>query len=480
MDEYQIRSYLMNLLKITPQSVKLILENNYGYLKQRDLYFELKSYLDEFIDKPNQNKFFVVPGLRGVGKSTMMYQLYDYLLNTKKIESNRILLLDLEQLKYEKNLNIMDYFNVFIKQINEEYYLTDEPLFIFVDESQYDTKWDWAGKVVYDEHVNVFLIFTGSNALNLSYSADAARRLKRKELYPLNFIEYLEIKFGVELSSNLNDIFYNLIISGNIDEAVNIEKQIQLRILNDIPSNIKLEWENFIQYGNIPFAINDNHLDVVQETLDINDRIIEKDFLLIASLNETTRKSTFPLIKQLAMQKPGTTNNTSLANMLDIDSKTVKKLIETLEATGLIYHIESYGSSANRERKSYEYYFLATQIKAAYFLSNGDVSSNYREYLGILLENLMATSLYKLQISKKDGFGLYYDSRDGGVDFIVKSFNNKPVPIEVGIGKKSKKQITKAIKRYNADYGVVISNKTDHIVMDENVIFIPVETFSYL
>ena len=92
----------------------------------------------------------------------------------------------------------------------------------------------------------------------------------------------------------------------------------------------------------------------------------------------------------------------------------------------------------------------------------------------------MATSLYKLQISKKDGFGLYYDSRDGGVDFIVKSFNNKPVPIEVGIGKKSKKQITKAIKRYKADYGVVISNKTDHIVMDENVIFIPVETFSYL
>ncbi|RAP54778.1 MAG: AAA family ATPase, partial [Methanosphaera sp. rholeuAM130] len=173
MDEYQIRSYLMNLLRITPQSVKLILENNYEYLKRRDLYFELKDYLDEFIDKPNQNKFFVVPGLRGVGKSTMIYQLYDYLLNTKKIASNKILLLDLEQLKYEKNLKIMDYFNVFIKQINEKYYLTNEPLFIFVDESQYDAKWDWAGKLVYDEHVNVFIIFTGSNALNLSYSADA-------------------------------------------------------------------------------------------------------------------------------------------------------------------------------------------------------------------------------------------------------------------------------------------------------------------
>ena len=59
MDEYQIRSYLLNLLRITPQSIKLILENNYEHLRQRDLYFELKDYLDKFIENPNQNKFFV-------------------------------------------------------------------------------------------------------------------------------------------------------------------------------------------------------------------------------------------------------------------------------------------------------------------------------------------------------------------------------------------------------------------------------------
>lgn len=90
-----------------------------------------------------------------------------------------MLLLDLENLKYEKNLNILDYINVFIKDINEKYYLTETPLFIFVDESPYDKKWDSVGKLVYDNHVNVFMIFTGSNALNLSYSADAARRLKK-------------------------------------------------------------------------------------------------------------------------------------------------------------------------------------------------------------------------------------------------------------------------------------------------------------
>lgn len=219
----------------------------------------MKDYLDEFIKKPNQNKFFVIPGLRGVGKSTILYQLYDYLSNAKDISSTRILLLDLEPLKYEENININDFCNVFIKDINNEYYLTEKPLFIFIDESQYDIKWDWAGKIVYDENVNVFIIFTCSNALNLSHSADDARRLKKKELYPLNFIEYLEIKHGIDLPKNLTNLMYNSIITGKFDETKELEKEIQIKLSKSISENIDLEWEKYIQYGNLPFALHEIH-----------------------------------------------------------------------------------------------------------------------------------------------------------------------------------------------------------------------------
>lgn len=480
MDEYEIRSYLLNLLKTTPQLIKLIFQTNYAHLTQRRLYHELKYYLDEFIKKPNQKKFFVIPGLRGVGKSTILYQLYDYLINTLEISSNQVLLLDLENLKYEKNLNILDYINVFIKDINEKYYLTETPLFIFVDESQYDKKWDSVGKLVYDNHVNVFMIFTGSNALNLSYSADAARRLKKKPLYPLNFIEYLEIKHGIKLPDNLNETIYSLLLTGNIDKAIKIEKEIQLKISQGISTNINLEWEKYIQYGNLPFGLNDKPLEVVQETLDMTDRIIEKDFILHNPIKQKTKQACFPLIKQLAMRKPGKINYTSISDMLDIDSKTVKNIIKNLEKTELIFPVDAYGSPANREKSSFECYFLATQIKAAYFLNNGDVSNNYREYMGLLLENLVATSLYKLRMYRKDGFNLYYDSRKGGVDFIIKSFDKKAVPIEVGIGKKNKKQISNAMKKYKSTHGIIVSNKTDHIVKDKNIIFIPTQTFSLI
>lgn len=56
------------------------------------------------------------------------------------------------------------------------------------------------------------------------------------------------------------------------------------------------------------------------------------------------------------------------------------------------------------ENKSSKYYFLANQIKAPYFLSNNDVSNDYKQYPDTLLENLVATPLYNLQKSKKRGF----------------------------------------------------------------------------
>ena len=212
----------------------------------------MKEYVDKFLNEINTDKFFVMPGLRGVGKTTILYQLYDYLLNTKKIESTKVLYLDLERLKDELNLNLLEFFDIFIKVINEKYQFTDEALFIFVDESQYDHNWASAGKIVFDETVNVFTIFTGSNALNLEINADAARRSIKKEIYPLNFIEYLNIKHNLDFYYNMEDVIYEMLFSSNINNIANMEKAFQINIAQKLPNNLKKEWETFIQYGDLP------------------------------------------------------------------------------------------------------------------------------------------------------------------------------------------------------------------------------------
>ena len=155
-----------------------------------------------------------MPGLRGVGKTTILFQLYDYLTTTRGINPNQILF-DLDRLKDQGEFNILDYIDLFIKDINEEAYLNREPLFIFVDESQYSDNWDHAGKIIFDENKNVFLIFTGSDALNLEYSMDSARRSIKKEIYPLNFSEYLYLKYDCNMPENISQTLFDMIFTAD-------------------------------------------------------------------------------------------------------------------------------------------------------------------------------------------------------------------------------------------------------------------------
>lgn len=97
------------------------------------------------------------------------------------------------------------------------------------------------------------------------------------------------------------------------------------------------------------------------------------------------------------------------------------------------------------------------------------------------MENQIASNLFNLNNNNVSfDFNVYYDSQKGGVDFIVKKLFGSAIPIESGIGSKTKRQVKKAINKYDAEYGIVVSNKTDFIEKEDDVIFIPPKTFSFL
>ena len=69
-------------------------------------------------------------------------------------------------------------------------------VFILIDEAQYDKEWALNGKLIFDGTKNIFMIFSGSSALKLSYNPDAARRLLNIPIYPLTYSEHLKLKYG--------------------------------------------------------------------------------------------------------------------------------------------------------------------------------------------------------------------------------------------------------------------------------------------
>jgi len=110
-----------------------------------------------------------------------------------------------------------------------------------------------------------------------------------------------------------------------------------------------------------------------------------------------------------------------------------------------------------------------------------DGGSNLRslqEIKGILLENYVAYWIYRLKVEYHHNFKMYFDPRKGGVDFLIKTIHGDIIPIEVGIGKKNKRQSISAMDYYKSDYGIVISDTTSKIIKEENIIFIPYITFT--
>ena len=100
----------------------------------------------------------------------------------------------------------------FLKNYPEKEVMTlDENIFLLIDESQYDKNWALAGKIIYDKTQKIFMIFTGSSALNLETNADASRRMIKYDINPLNYRQYLKLRYNLQLETRdtLDKILFN-------------------------------------------------------------------------------------------------------------------------------------------------------------------------------------------------------------------------------------------------------------------------------
>ena len=76
-NEDSFYDFLQSQITDTPLSLNNELSNMDVKFNHRDDFDEIKVFIDEFIDGNNVNRYIVLPGLRGVGKTTILFQVYD-------------------------------------------------------------------------------------------------------------------------------------------------------------------------------------------------------------------------------------------------------------------------------------------------------------------------------------------------------------------------------------------------------------------
>src|SRR3989344_441156 len=141
---------------------------------------------DELIKSIEIKEVTIITGIRRSGKSTLMYQMIQNLLN-KSISPKQILLVNFEDNKLNED-SIEDIYSAYRENLNQ-----DKKAFIFFDEIHKKNEWESWIRKKYDLKTNDKFIISGSSSylLKKEYSTLLTGRNITFEIFPLNFKEFL-------------------------------------------------------------------------------------------------------------------------------------------------------------------------------------------------------------------------------------------------------------------------------------------------
>lgn len=474
---------LVNYMRVQQNDIDYLLRsiNDFNY---REEYWKIKEHLDNYLNGKNtEDRFIVMPGIRGVGKTTILFQLYDYLLNEKNIKRENILYLNMDEIVKKYNNDLLEVVENFLSSFHNTRLLTlKKKIFIFVDESHFDKEWGISGKIIYDKTKNIFLICTGSSAINLEMNADVARRTYNESIYPNNFKDYVLLKQNINIDYKFSNILRDIIYFGNeeyVNQGIELEEKIHNKLFS-LKNYPKDEFIHFLKAYGFPFTLNNNEKEAYKKIYSLISQVIQNDIPSIKTNSISNQANITQIINYIGLTGSGAISNHKIANYLSISSRVVNEMLNILEKTQLIFNVKPFGGAGKIAKKAWKYYFLSSSLISAINYDVGRYSMDNRKCLGVLAENYVAASLFKMQQTRFHLMGLFYPPEKKGPDFLLRTKLDDLVPVEVGIGKKTKSQLTRAINKYDSEYGVLISNRYSSIKQHNNIIHIPLVSFGFL
>lgn len=300
--------------------------------KKREIFKEITSIADNFYTG-NTIRMIGLAGLRGVGKTTLLWQTAEYMYrhHTENI--------------YFFHLGRLKNYNIGIKELHEgiERYLAKgklwtykEKIVLLFDEVHEDPNWAKDLKILYDMFPIAFAVATGSSALLLQSTADLVTRMLIQHVYPLNFCEYVNFTHSdIQKIDELRlDMQHFLFSSGSASSLFNKLKNIQ----NDLDSyiqqidNTEDRIYDYIVYHNIiRFLLNDK-LQVNSLMYDLVRRVIIED---IPKINENANAQyAEKIINRLASSDE--INLQSLSQTIGISQDAISENLNILEKAELI------------------------------------------------------------------------------------------------------------------------------------------------
>ena len=472
----ELINYLQNqLVQAKPRLLGLTKSGSGKPYPTRSIYIKLKQYVDGFLKKSSEKRWVIVPGLRGVGKTTVIAQLFLYLESNEHDNINKIYIA-LDDAMNILNVNLKEIIAAYEYLLGTSYEKLNAPTFIFIDEVQSDPKWAITLKTLYDRTKKVFIICSGSSALHLQTNADVARRAYLEKLFPMSFAEFQTIKYNIYPIKNLKqEIKQSLFYSQNAETVFQKLKSIENEINQYWSKADKFSINEYLSKGNLPFLINETDDTLLYNSINtLLDKIVTNDIKELSKLNKTTLGIIKRLLFLLADSGDVMSLN-KLHSLLSITPITIANVLKYLESAELLIRVPPYGSNVSQVKKPSKYLFMSPSIRGQ-LLSISGSQSTAQIRQGKLLEDASGLYFYREFVVPQKG-SLTYDSSEKSADFILQVENKLKIAVEIGLGNKDGSQAIRTTKSRKCDYGLVLSSNELLLDKTNNIVKVPLSYF---
>jgi uncharacterized protein len=462
--------YLNSQLKGQASQLGIYIKDSSGIeYPKRFLLTKLKWYIERFLGGDQEIRWVVIPGLRGVGKTTILAQLY-YLF--RNVFEQPILYISLDDIVFKLKSNLFDILSEFEEMMGTTFSELKTPVLLLIDEVHFDSQWQFALKSLYDKSNNVFVVCTGSSAIPLNISTDIVRRSQIEKLRPLLFSEY------IMLSKEKPVLYLGDILEEEPVQLFNKLKKYSNQVVKYWQDLSKFEILSFLKYYTLPSTLKIQDKERIFFIMkQITERIIYTDIANLKQFSREVMGSIQTILYLLASSDTISLNNLS-DNLVGLNSRTVSSILDVLEKSELLVKFLPYSTSIGRKiRKPAKYLFESSTVRAG-LLHSVDASSLDQKYKGKLLEDYVGSYLFQ-KYGGRIGWQVSYDASENGADFIVQKETKKFV-IETGWNKRNDVQIKNSLSKIQGDFGILITDHSLTLNKEEKILTIPLEMFFLL
>ena len=402
-------------------------------------------------------RFAVLSGARRVGKTTIMYQMIDSLI---------------EEGVNPKNILYVSFDNPIVKLVNvetvlsiyESLYPIKGTKYVFFDEIQYTEHWELWMKVIYDSRRDIRLTATGSASPILEKGAtdSGTGRWNILKIPTMSFYEYCCL-LQIDKPILSDDIKLTKLVKMSDAELGDLMARF---------APLEGHFNRYLMVGGFPELVLSDDDIYAQRMLreDVVDKVIKRDVLTLFNIRSPLLME--KLFLYLCMNSAEIFSITTAAKELEnISVSTIEGYIEALEMSNLIYLAKPIDVGSKGSLKGRPKIFIADAAIRNAVLMIEDVLSDEKE-LGAMVE----TCVYKHIVSFYQGctaqLGYFRKAKDNQkeVDVVielpyekilceVKYRNNSHIPATdaiVELCKDEKSKVTNAflITKQLDDFGI--------------------------